>query len=115
MGTSWLNSASVVSAPRGHERLIVGNFHGVSISFIGHNSSLLGNEYLIESPKRESGFTIFYMGITTGIILGTTLPSYLSKHFGWSTAFASATIGMIIAFMVFRIGITVYKIKWYTF
>lgn len=76
-------------------------------------SSLLGNEYLKDSPRRESGFTIFYMGITTGIILGTTLPSYLSKHYGWSTSFTSAAIGMVIAFMVFRIGITVYKIKDY--
>jgi POT family proton-dependent oligopeptide transporter len=76
-------------------------------------SSLLGNEYLKDSPRRESGFTIFYMGITTGIILGTTLPSYLSKHFGWSTSFTSAAIGMIIAFMVFRIGISIYKIKDY--
>jgi POT family proton-dependent oligopeptide transporter len=76
-------------------------------------SSLLGNEYPIESPKRESGFTIFYMGITTGIILGTTLPSYLSKHFGWSTAFSSAAFGMIIAFIVFRIGMALYKIKDY--
>ena len=76
-------------------------------------SSLLGNEYLAHSPRRESGFTIFYMGITTGIILGTTLPSYLSEHFGWSTSFASAAIGMVIAFMVFRVGITIYKIKDY--
>lgn len=76
-------------------------------------SSLLGNEYLENSPRRESGFTIFYMGITTGIILGTTVPSHLSKIFGWPTAFASAAIGMVIAFMVFRIGITVYKIKDY--
>ncbi|RUR12162.1 peptide MFS transporter [Legionella sp. km772] len=76
-------------------------------------SSLLGNEYLADSPRRESGFTIFYMGITTGIILGTTLPSHLSKHYGWSTSFASAAVGMVIAFMVFRIGITVYKIKDY--
>lgn len=76
-------------------------------------SSLLGNEYLIDSPRRESGFTIFYMGITSGIILGTTLPSYLSKNFGWSTAFASASIGMVIALIVFRLGITIYKIKDY--
>lgn len=76
-------------------------------------SSLLGNEYLENSPRRESGFTIFYMGITTGIILGTTVPSHLSKIFGWPTAFASAAIGMVIAFMVFRLGITIYKIKDY--
>lgn len=64
-------------------------------------SSLLGNEYLTGSARRESGFTIFYMGITTGIILGTTLPSILNEHFGWVASFTSAAIGMIIAFLVF--------------
>jgi POT family proton-dependent oligopeptide transporter len=76
-------------------------------------SSLLGNEYLQNSPRRESGFTIFYMGITSGIILGTTLPSHLSKYFGWPTAFVSASIGMLIALAIFVFGIIHYKIKDY--
>ncbi|WP_131753195.1 peptide MFS transporter [Legionella feeleii] len=76
-------------------------------------SSLLGNEYPIDSPKRESGFTIFYMGITTGIILGTTLPSLLHSHFGWPVAFASAALGMVIAFAVFVFGVYIYHIADY--
>ncbi|KTD49347.1 POT family transporter protein proton/peptide symporter [Legionella rubrilucens] len=76
-------------------------------------SSLLGNEYPVDSPKRESGFTVFYMGITTGIILGTTLPSYLNAYFGWSVTFASAAFGMIIAFAVFAFGIKRYRIEDY--
>ncbi|MDI1351366.1 MAG: oligopeptide:H+ symporter [bacterium] len=76
-------------------------------------SSLLGNEYPVGSIRRESGFTIFYMGITTGIILGTTVPSQLSEHLGWAAAFISAALGMIIAFLVFLFGIHQYKIKDY--
>ncbi len=76
-------------------------------------SSLLGNEYPPGSPHRESGFTIFYMGITSGIILGTTLPSQLAEVFGWSGSFVSAAIGMIIAFMVFLYGVHQYKIQDY--
>ncbi|CZG03438.1 TPA: MFS transporter [Legionella pneumophila subsp. pneumophila] len=76
-------------------------------------SSLLGNEYPVGSTKRESGFTIFYMGITTGIILGTTLPSKFNEYFGWSASFTSASIGLIIAFVVFLFGIHQYKIKDY--
>lgn len=76
-------------------------------------SSLLGNEYLQGSARRESGFTIFYMGITSGIILGTTLPSILNEHFGWTASFTSAAIGMIIAFLVFSFGIRKYQIKDY--
>lgn len=76
-------------------------------------SSLLGNEYPEGSSKREGGFTIFYMGITSGIILGTTLPSLLSERLGWAASFASAAIGMIIAFFVFLFGVLHYQIKDY--
>jgi len=76
-------------------------------------SSLLGNEYDVGSSKRESGFTIFYMGITTGIILGTTLPSMLKDNFGWSTSFVSAAFGMVISFAVFAFGAYRYKIADY--
>lgn len=76
-------------------------------------SSLLGNEYPEGAPNRESGFTIFYMGITTGIILGTTLPSYLNRLFGWPCTFLSAAIGMIIAFCVFLYGVHRYQIADY--
>ena len=76
-------------------------------------SSLLGNEYHGKTTIRESGFTIFYMGITLGIILGTTLPSYISNNFGWSNAFLSASIGMILAALTFLHGIYFYKIQDY--
>lgn len=76
-------------------------------------SSLLGNEYSADSPRRESGFTIFYMGITTGIILGTTLPSQLNEHFGWGVSFFSAALGMIISLFVFGFGVKLYKIEDY--
>lgn len=97
--------------------------HGLTIALAGvavgtgllkpNISSLLGNEYPVGSAKRESGFTIFYMGITTGIILGTTVPSLLYRHFGWSMSFASAAFGAITAFMVFLYGARHYKIADY--
>lgn len=76
-------------------------------------SSLLGNQYPKESPKREAGFTIFYMGITTGIILGTTLPSQLNHYFGWSFSFASAALGMVISFFTFLLGVRLFNIADY--
>lgn len=76
-------------------------------------SSLLGNAYPDDSPNRENGFTIFYMGITSGIILGTTLPSYLNHHFGWSITFLSGAFGMVIAALAFFFGVRRYHIKDY--
>lgn len=90
-----------------------GNFLMIALSGIAvgtgllksNISSLLGNEYAINSPLRESGFTIFYMGITAGIILGTTLPSLLSEYFGWPASFFSAAFGIVFAFLIFTWGI----------
>ena len=76
-------------------------------------SSLLGNQYPENSASRERGFTIFYMGITSGIILGTTLPSYLNRHFGWSVSFMSAALGISLGIMIFSLGIKHYKIRDY--
>lgn len=76
-------------------------------------SSLLGNQYPENSASRESGFTIFYMGITTGIILGTTLPSYFNRHFGWSVSFMSASFCILIGLLTFAYGIYRYRIKDY--
>jgi proton-dependent oligopeptide transporter, POT family len=76
-------------------------------------SSLLGNEYPEGSPHRENGFMIFYMGLTTGIILGTTLPSYLNAHFGWPISFMSAAIGMVLATAIFSFGIKHYRLNDY--
>ena len=76
-------------------------------------SSLLGNLYPQNSPKRESGFTLFYMGIVLGIVLGTTLPSQILHHYGWSTAFLSGAVGMIFAMIAFSVGTKYYHIEDY--
>jgi POT family proton-dependent oligopeptide transporter len=76
-------------------------------------SSLLGNEYPENSPNRESGFTIFYIGLTIGIILGTTIPSFIKNKYGWPSAFLSAAIGMVFAIISFTYGIYRHKIADY--
>ena len=76
-------------------------------------SSLLGNAYPQHSHYRENGFLIFYMGLTIGIVLGTTLPSYLNDNFGWSIAFLSAAVGMVVAIFIFSFSIYWCNIKDY--
>ena len=77
-------------------------------------SSLLGNEYPEDSPLRDAGFTFFYMGITSGIILGSTVPGVLNYHFGWPISFMSAAFGMVIAIAIFSFGCHRYKIADYS-
>lgn len=76
-------------------------------------SSLLGNLYPENDNRRESGFTLFYMGITLGIILGTTLPSTIVHLYGWPASFASAASGIILALIIFITGIKLFKIQNY--
>jgi proton-dependent oligopeptide transporter, POT family len=68
-------------------------------------ASLLGTQYTDQCAHREHGFTIFYLGITTGIILGTTLPSVLKHYFGWQIAFISAALGLLFSIISFVFGI----------
>lgn len=73
-------------------------------------SGLLGYQFKANQPGRDSTFTLFYVGISCGIVLGTTLPSYLHLWFGWGGAFFSGTIGLILAFFTFLIGSRYYQL-----
>ena len=98
------------------ESILIVLLAGISVGtglFKPNISSLLGNEYPAHSPQRENGFTVFYMGITLGIIFGCTFPSQLNHYFGWSVSFTSAAIGMLIGIAVFIFGIYKYQIKDY--
>lgn len=76
-------------------------------------SSLLGYQYRDNAAQREGGFTIFYMGLAGGIILGTTLPSIIHDYFGWSFAFASAAVVMVFSGLFFAWGCRYFDIEDY--
>lgn len=77
-------------------------------------ASLLGNAYPEGSSLRERGFILFYMGITTGIVLGTIIPSVIARHLGWGYSFASASLVLFLALWTFRWGCRRYLIQDYT-
>jgi POT family proton-dependent oligopeptide transporter len=64
-------------------------------------SSLLGALYEPGDPKRESGFTIFYIGINVGALLSSIFSGLIKDHFGWHTAFGLASIGLIFGLVIF--------------
>ncbi len=45
-----------------------------------HISAILGDLYLPGDPKRDSGFSIFYMGINIGGMLGPLICGYLAQN-----------------------------------
>jgi POT family proton-dependent oligopeptide transporter len=82
---------------------------GITLSIIGTGffkpniSSMVGELYRKGDTRRDGGFGLFYSGINTGALLGGAVCVYLgtSKHFGWSYAFLSAAIVMIIGLVTF--------------
>ena len=66
-------------------------------------SSLLGTQYTANDPRRDSGFTIFYIGINIGAAL-SGLSGFIKNDYGWQVTFAVASVGMAIGLMTFLFG-----------
>jgi len=67
-------------------------------------STIVGKLYSKDDPRRDSGFTIFYMGINIGSFVATILCGWLGETFGWKYGFGAAGIGMIIGLFTFTYG-----------
>ncbi len=67
-------------------------------------SSLVGALYEKGDIKRDSGFTIFYMGINLGACVAPLMCGYLGESFGWHYGFGLAGIGMLAGIIVFWDG-----------
>mgnify|MGYP001123568650 FL=1 len=79
--------------------LIVGN------GFFKPNiSTMVGRLYPEGDNRRDSGFTIFYMGINSGAFLAPLVCGWLGYEFGWHYGFGAAGVGMIAGLLVFMKG-----------
>ncbi len=67
-------------------------------------STIVGKLYSQDDPRRDSGFTIFYMGINIGSFTATLLCGWLGETFGWKYGFGAAGIGMIFGLFTFLYG-----------
>jgi len=67
-------------------------------------STIVGQLYAKDDPRRDSGFTIFYMGINVGSFVATILCGWLGETYGWKYGFGAAGIGMIIGLFTFMYG-----------
>jgi POT family proton-dependent oligopeptide transporter len=67
-------------------------------------SSIVGELYERNDPRREGGFTIFYMGINIGALIPPLIAGTLVVKFGWHMGFFTAAVGMAIGQLVFMLG-----------
>jgi len=90
-------------------------FLGMEIVIIGNGffkpnvSTLLGDLYETDDPRRDGGFTIFYMGINIGSIIPPIISGFIVVHYGWGWGFGISSLGMIAALIVFVLGYRYYE------
>ncbi|WP_317622199.1 peptide MFS transporter [Pseudohongiella sp. SYSU M77423] len=72
------------------------------VGFLKANiSTMVGDLYEPGDPRRDSGFTIFYMGINLGSFLSSITCGYLGIVYGWKYGFGLAGIGMLAGLLIF--------------
>lgn len=77
----------------------------VGVGFLKPNiSTIVGQLYHKDDPRRDSGFTIFYMGINIGSFVATLFCGWLGETYGWGYGFGAAGIGMLIGLFTFISG-----------
>lgn len=65
--------------------------------------AIVGQLYSAEDRRRDSGYTLYYMGINIGAVIGYTVCGYLQEEWGYHYAFGAAAVGMAIGLVQFRL------------
>ena len=65
-------------------------------------STIVGTLYDQGDRRRDAGFTIFYMGINLGSILGQLFCPLLADYFGWWAGLSLAGVGMLISYCLIQ-------------
>ena len=85
-------------------------FYGMAFIICGNGffkpniSSLVGTLYDNNDPRKDSAFSIFYMGINVGAALGGLLCGYVGQKINWHYGFGLAAVFMIVGLIVFSVG-----------
>ncbi|MFB9864583.1 peptide MFS transporter [Rufibacter immobilis] len=85
-------------------------FYGMAFIICGNGffkpniSSLVGTLYADNDPRKDSAFSIFYMGINIGAAMGGLLCGYVGQQIDWHYGFGLAGLFMILGLVVFALG-----------
>ena len=67
-------------------------------------STIVGQLYPKDDPRRDSGFTVFYAGINVGALFASLICGFLGEAYGWKYGFGAAGIGMLAGLVMFLWG-----------
>ncbi len=85
-------------------------YAGMAIIILGNGlfkpniSTLVGKLYAPGDPRRDAGFTIFYMGINIGALASTLLCGWIGEKYGYTWGFGLAGVGMLAGILTFTLG-----------
>ncbi len=95
-------SAFMSTSLDAESRLFLFNF-GLGTLIVGNGffkpniSTIVGDFYDDNDPRKDSAFNIFYMGINLGAILGPFLAGWLGENVDWGWGYFSAGVGLVIS------------------
>jgi POT family proton-dependent oligopeptide transporter len=67
-------------------------------------STIVGTLYTRDDPRRDAGFSIFYMGINTGAFFAPLVTGWLGQKINWHIGFAAAGVGMVFGLIQYVLG-----------
>jgi len=70
----------------------------------GNVSTIVGQLYAPGDPRRDSGFSIFYMGINLGALISPLICGYVGERISWRLGFGVAGIGMLAGVIQYLLG-----------
>lgn len=66
-------------------------------------AALVADLYPEGGPRRDAGFTVFYIGINLGGFFGPLVTAWLAQQYGWHAGFAAAAVGMAVGIAWFLV------------
>ncbi len=67
-------------------------------------STIVGTLYRRDDPRRDAGFSLFYMGINTGAFFAPIVTGWLGQKINWHIGFAAAGVGMVFGIIQYVLG-----------
>ena len=67
-------------------------------------TAVVGTLYSADDPRRDAGFSLFYLGINLGAFFGPILTGLLQTTMGFHWGFGLAAVGMGIGLLQYAIG-----------
>jgi proton-dependent oligopeptide transporter, POT family len=67
-------------------------------------STIVGQIYAPGDHRRDSGFSIFYMGINLGALISPFVCGYVGEKIGWRLGFGLAGVGMVAGLIQYTLG-----------